>query len=292
MRKKVRIFAEISDGFRELLSISENRNGSLVIVPKGGRNANRGVEGEKYRKIKNQKYSVNVNLQSADGGNTIHHTTLFEGGGRYKTHAYTLAIKYGKVWPIYYHNFLHSGADRLVHNPVGEYIVITSYNPDRSTLIFAVYLAPPDANLDYVADSQIYRKIIIKFFKFSIILLVCFSQLPSMKVGYLNHVSTSSPKWDGEKVGGVLFAPDQGFSPNEAGFRAETGMFEIFAESWERQIGSFDQVLAPTDPRWLVLLDRFNRGLGPAPDGMGSVRIDEEDRMIPLDDSFAAGNQS
>ena len=292
MRRKVRIFARISDSYRELLSISENRNGSLIIVPKGGRNADRGVAGGPYRKIKNQKYSVHANLQSADGGNTIHHTTLFADGRSYETHAYTLAIKRGNLWPVYYHNFLSSSMDRLVNEPAGEHFVVANYDPSISTLIFALYLAPADADLDCIAESQMYRKHIVKFQRFSVVLLVSFSQLPSMEVGYINHVSTSSPKLDGEKVGDLIFPPDRGLSPNEAGFRAETSLFEIFAESWSKQIISFDQILAPTDPRWLTLLGRLNRGLGPTPDGIGSVRIDQEDRMIPFDDSFAARRES
>ena len=109
MKTTVRFVTKVGTGFRELVSVYENKNGSLIIAPKGGGFIDRGGASDNRREIKDQKYSIHINEMSADGGNTFHHTTLFVDGGLYETHAYTLAIKNERVWPLYFHNFLHPG---------------------------------------------------------------------------------------------------------------------------------------------------------------------------------------
>ena len=280
---KVRFVAKVSGGFRELLSVTERKDGSLIVVPKGGSRADKGSNDKQQRDIKNQKYSVHATLDALDGGTLLHQTTMFSDGGKYETHAYTLAIKNGQVWPLYLHHFLHPGAKVTAAARVDQKI-IANYDPDKSTLIFGVFVGPAHASPDSVQDSEIYTRHVANFHRFSIIVLVAFSGMRSMPMGFLNHLSTSSAVIDGSKVGDLLIAPDRGLSPNVAGFYAETQLFGIHAQAWVRHFEPLGEEIAAHDPLWLFIGDRIQQGLSRNANGVGSVSIGDEDRMISLDD--------
>lgn len=200
-------------------------------------------------------------------------------------------MKNGWVWPLYLHHYLHPGETKVsAAERVGQ-MVIASYDPDDSTLIFAVFVAPANATVESIQDSEIYTRHVANFSRFSIIILVAFSRMRSMPMGFMNHLSTSSAIIDGTKVGDLLITPDRGLTPNVAGYYAETQLFEIHATSWLRHFETLRAEFSAEDPLWFSIYTRMQIGLGRNANGAGAVNLDDEERFIALSDPVDAARK-
>lgn len=214
--QKTRIVALVKGIPRRLLSVTENSDGRLIISLSMTKVAfEQGARAETSDTTQQQKYTVH--LSGKWRGNSIHHTLVHETRPTEETYMDTLAIADGLVQPLYVHMHrdLNYSSAIIQENSKERFAIVSEYEPNSSTLHTLVALAPKNAHIDYIGRSQNYRRHIVRFREFSLIVLESYTWMPSHDEGNITHLS-SKPKIIGGKGRGGEYPPMPGVDKMDA----------------------------------------------------------------------------
>lgn len=214
---QTRIVARVNGQRRRLLSISEKPDGKLII---SGTMETMALDenGVPTHPIIEQKTTIHRSKNSEDGGNQVHHTWVFKAMPKIYTHNYTLAIKNGRVEPLYtqvIRNITH--AERKLKIRENDIVKeICEYNPAKNILVLSVLVGPAGANKNFIQFSKKYNRMAILYSHFTVFVVWGFG-IGASKDSLQNLFITAPPKIDGVAPDQkVRLKPANGLQPKEA----------------------------------------------------------------------------
>lgn len=215
-KSQTRIFARVNGEPRRLLSITEKNDGKLILTGAMETHAlNENLV--PTHPIVQKKMTVHRTGDALDGGNQIHHVTIYKDRPRIDNYLYTLAINRGLIQPLYLQVLrdVTSVDQKFIISPYDSPIEICDYDPRKHSLIISVLIGPCGADERYVQLSHKFNIKVVSFGNFTIFLAWCFAIGPS-KDSWYHWVGTAPPKVGGvAPQGGGPLIPANGLSPKD-----------------------------------------------------------------------------
>lgn len=186
-KTSMRFVVEIDGQLRRLFSIQDKGNKGLNITTHIAGLAN--FEGGMQR-IKESRFSVHVSPNSP--ANTFHSTTVLEDRTRVERYLATTAIRSGRFQPLYARSVIRPSSLPTLELPVkGPVIKLRTFNPEKFTMIYALWVSRPATGISFDADLpfDIERHV---FEEFEVFIPYCFNRQPSPPHGNLVEYATTT----------------------------------------------------------------------------------------------------
>jgi hypothetical protein len=177
---------------RDLLSITEQRNGDLLVLIKHGEHYE-GNEGARHRTA-GQHYSVHCSPNTA--GFTVKHTLSLHGGGQVDTAQFKLPGPDGPATMIFGRTVPDLDLPRYILRARRRDEILRLYDADIGSMTMFYFVLAVSTDFDTASLNSNLHIIAARFRRFQLLALSGFFYVPAISEADLIHPGTSMPRFD------------------------------------------------------------------------------------------------
>jgi hypothetical protein len=143
--KKNRIVVPIGKRDRQIFSVTERKNGDLLVALRVMKNFEHPARGDV--ELREMRFSLHRSPQSEIGGRTYKNTTVLKDGTEIDMAAFVLPSMEDRYFPVFGHRV--QDLKRKKYDPssgaLKDIVRLPKYNIEKQTLVYVLYASPPEA---------------------------------------------------------------------------------------------------------------------------------------------------
>jgi hypothetical protein len=186
--KKTRFVITVDEIFREILSVEEMADGSLLLFPKRSEQYGSGQD-HLYKDAKEVRISVHPSKESNDGGFLLKMHNKWQDNDYFKGYAYVMP-RFGRyLWPIYGCTSPDLSRPRYILKKLNDKLIdMGIYKPNQTTLIYMLVVTSKNVRPEKLLKMNVASA---QFSNFDLHIHYAFVAYPSIHQGEVAFTATS-----------------------------------------------------------------------------------------------------